>query len=184
MVRNNKGGKCGKKVARKHISGNNFNAKLRTAEEEGEIYACVTKLLGNGMCHVNCLESNDSAKLRLCIIRNKFRGRGKRDNQLVPGSYVLVGMRMWETNKGTSMQKCDLIEVYNNSEISRLKSQIDRKWNVIHVTAIHEGVEDDGLDDIFSSNNAELIEELEDKIKVEESTEVLLNEYEVDIDDI
>lgn len=185
MVRNNKGGKNGKKVARKHIYGNNYNAKIRVAEEEGEIYACVTKLLGNGMCHVNCLEPDDTSQIRLCIIRNKFRGRGKRDNQLNPGSYVLVGLRTWETNKGDSMQKCDLIEVYSNSEVSRLKSQVDRKWGVIHVAAIHDIKVDDSLDDIFSNTNTDLVEEIEEKMNhTTESNDVLLDDYDVDIDDI
>ena len=99
MVRNFKGGKGGKKGARKHIVSNNFNAQLRLAKEEGEIYACVSKLLGNGMCHVNCLDPNNSCVQRLCIIRNKFKGRGKRGNELRVGTYVMVGVRSWETKK-------------------------------------------------------------------------------------
>ena len=162
MVRNNKGGKGGKKMARKHIVGNGFNAKLRVAQEEGEVYACVTKLLGNGMCHVNCLEENNTAKSRLCIIRNKFRGRGKRDNQLMVGTYVLVGVRSWETSRADTLEKCDLVEVYNKSEVDKLKSQVDKSWNSIHVAAIHDPNETDDMDDIFGfgQENEELKEEL------------------------
>lgn len=191
MVRNNKGGKGGKKVARKHIVGNGFNAKLRIAEEEGELYACVTKLLGNGMCHVNCLEENNSAKARLCIIRNKFRGRGKRDNQLIVGTYVLVGVRSWETPRADALEKCDLVEVYNKSEIDRLKTQVDRSWNSIHVAAIHETNDADDMDDIFGfgQENEELKEELQEELQKQMNGDVDTSNYlggdeEVDIDDI
>jgi hypothetical protein len=52
----------------------------------------------------------------LCIIRNKFKGRGKRDNILDSGSWVLVGMREWASKQDT----CDLLEVYNDGERDRL----------------------------------------------------------------
>ena len=29
-------------------------------------------------------------------MRNKFRGRGKRDNTVSPGTWVLIGIREWE----------------------------------------------------------------------------------------
>ncbi len=187
MVRNNKGGNRGKKVARKHIVGNGFNARLRTAEEEGELYACVTKLLGNGMCHVNCLEENNTSKQRLCIIRNKFRGRGKRDNQLNVGTYVLVGAREWETSRAGTLEKCDLIEVYSSSEIDKVKMQVNKNWNTIHVAAINESVDDDGTDDMFSfaSENEVLREEIEQKTKEEpDDINNYLNDEDIDLDDI
>lgn len=191
MVRNNKGGKSGKKVARKHIVGNGFNAKLRIVEEEGEVYACVTKLLGNGMCHVNCLEENNSAKARLCIIRNKFRGRGKRDNQLTVGSYVLVGVRSWETSRADALEKCDLVEVYNKSEIDKLKSRVDKNWNLIHVAAINEMNDPDDMDDIFGfgQENEELKEELKEELQKQMDGDTTTHDYlcgteEIDINDI
>ena len=191
MVRNNKGGKGGKKMARKHIVGNGFNAKLRVAQEEGEVYACVTKLLGNGMCHVNCLEENNTAKSRLCIIRNKFRGNGKRDNQLMVGTYVLVGVRSWETSRADTLEKCDLVEVYNKSEVDKLKSQVDKSWNSIHVAAIHDPNETDDMDDIFGfgQENEELKEELKEELQKQLDGEATPGDYlcggeEVDVDDI
>jgi initiation factor 1A len=189
MVKNF-GGKGGKKIARKHFTSNNFNAKLRLAEEEGETYACVTKLLGNGMCHVNCLESNDTSKMRLCIIRNKFRGRGKRDNSVGVGTYVLVGVRSWETSREGSLDKCDLIEVYSNPEVEKIKSQVDKKWSMIHVSNIIE-VREKHEDDMFTftDDNSELQEEIQRKIESEEnshenSSSYFGNDEEFDIDDI
>ena len=111
MVKNF-GGKNSKKIGRKYVSSYTKGGnKLRLTQDEDEIYACVSKMLGNGMCHVlGC----DNVQ-RICIIRNKFRGRGKRDNNLAMGTYVIVGKRSWETNCDAVNSKCDLIEVYNDN---------------------------------------------------------------------
>ena len=89
MVKNVKGGTGHKKQASKYTTQpSKLTVKLRLAVYEGEVYAQVTKLLGNGMCHVLC----DDLKTRLCFIRGKFRGRGKRDNTLTPGKWILIGL--------------------------------------------------------------------------------------------
>ena len=118
MVKNVTGGNKMKGQARKNSTSSRQVSKLRVVEEEGEIYAQVSSMLGNGMCHV---ESEDSK--RLCIIRGKFRGRGKRDNILKKGTWVLIGLREWDLNGGdtTKMQKCDLLEVYTDHDKERLK---------------------------------------------------------------
>ncbi len=188
MVKNKTGGNKAKKFGRKHLGGNSFNAKLRISQVEDEVYACVTKLLGNGMCHVNCLDSSNSNKTRLCIIRNKFRGRGKRDNNLVMGTYVLVGIRSWETVKEGTIEKCDLIEVYNSSEVTRLKSQVDNNWKLIHVADVTEKHEDD-IDDLGftmenTENNVELEKELEQISSSTRNEEITYIGNEIDIDDI
>ena len=115
MVKND-GGNKGKGLARKHVNAAKCGGtkQLRVAVEDGERYAVVSKMLGNGMCYVRLLDG--SAGDRLCIIRNKFKGRGKRDNILDSGSWVLVGMREWSSKQDT----CDLLEVYNHGERDRL----------------------------------------------------------------
>ena len=123
MVKNVTGGNKQKGQARKNSTTNSRQvSKLRVAEEEGEEYAQVSAMLGNGMCHV---ETQDY-KL-LCIIRGKFRGRGKRDNILKKGTWVLIGLREWDSvptaiGSGTKLQKCDLLEVYTEHDKDRLKS--------------------------------------------------------------
>lgn len=92
-------------------------AGLRTSATDEEMYAVVTKIFGNGMCQVNCLDG----QARMCIIRKKFRGRGKFKNQISVGVTVLVGLRDWEKNERSSMEKCDLLEVYSESEVRKLK---------------------------------------------------------------
>ena len=76
MVRNMKGGKKSKGMGRKHVASGFGQKSLRVAQEEGEIYAGVTKILGNAMVEVLCLDG----KKRICMIRQKFRGRSKRDH--------------------------------------------------------------------------------------------------------
>lgn len=119
MVKNTKGGSGAKKMGRKFGGGggSSTNRVLRLAVDEDEMYAVVTKIFGNGMCEVMC---NDS-KTRLCIIRNKFRGRGKRDNNVVLGAWIMVGIRSWESGSDAKAQKCDLLEVYNEGEKQKLK---------------------------------------------------------------
>ena len=114
MVKND-GGNKGKGLARKHVNAAKCGGsnQLRVATDDAEQYAIVSKMLGNGMCYVRLLSGGGD---RLCIIRNKFKGRGKRDNILDSGSWVLVGMREWSSKQDT----CDLLEVYNANERDRL----------------------------------------------------------------
>ena len=129
MVKNF-GGNKSKKFGRKHLVDNTANRKLRLKEDTDEVYACVSKMLGNGMCNVigidNCA--------RLCIIRNKFRGRSKRHNMIAPWSWVLVGDRSWETSASketkSAVNKCDLLEVYSEQEKERLQDEVDEKWGL------------------------------------------------------
>lgn len=127
MVKN-KGGGNHKHMARKSFGGGQKTQnKLRISEDECEIYAQVEKMLGNGMCHVECM---DNVK-RLCIIRGKFRGRGKRDNTLVIGTWCLIGSRDYlsEPPEG-KLEQCDLLEVYAESDKPRLRAQVPAMdWN-------------------------------------------------------
>ena len=119
MVKNDAGGNKGKGVARKHVNASKCGGskQLRMATDDAEQYAVVSKMLGNGMCYVRLLSGgNGTSADKLCIIRNKFKGRGKRDNILASGSWVLVGMREWASKQDT----CDLLEVYNDGERDRL----------------------------------------------------------------
>jgi hypothetical protein len=115
MVKND-GGNKGKGLARKHVTSGGSNKQLRVAVEDGERYAVVSKMLGNGMCYVRLLSGGGAGADKLCIIRNKFKGRGKRDNILDSGSWVLIGLREWSSKQDT----CDLLEVYNHGERDRL----------------------------------------------------------------
>lgn len=120
MVKNTKGGSGHKSQARKYETSKLTDTKTRFSENEYEYYAQVVATLGNGMCHVMCMDG----KKRLCIIRGKFRGRGKRDNIISNGKWVLVGGRDFESERaaGDKLEKCDLLEVYTDLDKERLKS--------------------------------------------------------------
>lgn len=116
MVKNKKGGSRHKKMASKHVKDNqNMNRKVRLAKD-GEIYAKVTKMYGGSNCEIMC---NDK-EIRLMIIRRKFSGRNRRDNNIKIGTIVLVGPRTYEVTTNKKKQKVDLLEVYNNNEVDEL----------------------------------------------------------------
>ena len=109
MVKNVTGGKHAKKA------GFIGQRKVRLLESDEERYGIVMKMLGNSQCQVKCADD----VVRLCIIRNKFTGKHKGNNFLRPGTWVLVGLRLWET-KNDRMEKCDLMECYTESDKSKL----------------------------------------------------------------
>ena len=130
MVKNTFGGNKHKSQARKFTNTKASN-KLRIAEEEGEIYCVVTKMLGNGMFYAHGIDEHK----RLGHIRGKFSGRGKRDNNVEIGKWVLLGEREWDIKKEKTDKeiiiKCDLLEVYNDLDKERLKDTVDAKWSVL-----------------------------------------------------
>ena len=109
MVKNVKGGSGHKSQARKFVAPKAIS-KTRLAIEDGEQYAYVTNKSGGENLIVIC-QDNIS---RRCVIRGKFRSsRGKRDNFISKGTWILVGLRDWS---GTNSDVCDLLEVYNDSD--------------------------------------------------------------------
>lgn len=128
MVKNTSGGSGHKKFARKHSNGVNNN-KLRVSEDEMEIYAIVTKMLGNGMFYCCCTDG----EIRLGHIRGKFTGRGKRNNIIDGGKWVLIGLREWDkSSKGKmKIQQCDLLEVYSDTDKLRLKESVSQNWSIL-----------------------------------------------------
>ena len=131
MVKNYGGGDKMKHMARKHVNGakNAQSSKLlRTAMCDDEKYGYVVRILGNGNCIVKGFDGYE----RMCHIRGKFTGRSKRENTLVAGTWVLVGLRPWDSEKEFSskqtktsknIQKCDLLEIYTPAERDKLRVQ-------------------------------------------------------------
>ena len=114
MVKNTGGCKT-KGLARKLVNAP-VSDHVRKIEEEGECYAIVSKMLGNGMCHVNILHNEQILTNVVCHIRGKFRGRNKKANLVQVGYIVLVGLREWEHN----VSACDLANVYNQNQLKPL----------------------------------------------------------------
>ncbi len=115
MVKNTKGGKGAKSMARKSTS----SASSATAggfpvpTSDMEHFAVVNLMFGPA-CQVLLI---DGTKL-FCHIRNKFKGRRKSSNFISVGSILLVGFREWEPD--TARKNCDLLFVYDNLQVSSL----------------------------------------------------------------
>lgn len=121
MVRNTVGGGSHKRCARKHNDTQHHDTRTVRRKGDGEEYAIVTMMSGGQHCQVMCADG----QTRTCVIRKKFRGRGKRDNTLSTGVWLLVAPRDdWERPPPGSGKhcKCDLLEVYASSDRDRLIS--------------------------------------------------------------
>jgi translation initiation factor 1A len=191
MVKNRTGGSKTKGQARKFVNAPKQTNNLRVSQDEYEVYAQVTKMLGNGMCHVLCIDN----KTRLCHIRGKFRGRGKRDNFISNNNMVLVGLREWEMGKdvgdkpNTKLQNCDLLEVYSQIDVDRLKNTIDEDWNIFNTLDKFDKNEHDDFDYI-DEKNSEYMELIEKEVNTKMNNDtganisISINEEEINIDDI
>ena len=200
MGKNVHGGSGHKKFARKHSSGGG-NQSLRISKQDDEVYSVVTKMLGNNMFHCIGIDSVP----RLGRIRGKFTGRGKRDNFVTAGAWVLVGLREWgneddngtsvaSTKKNTKMKECDLMEVYSDMDKVRLTDSINLDWSVLtsnDTTKAMLGTVDADQAFAFATDTDIARARIADELKSDITTKISLNpvnEHEesndIDIDDI
>jgi initiation factor 1A len=156
MVKNAGGNKT-KRGARKHTFAP-INKKTRLIEEEGETYATVVKMLGGSNCEVIC----GDGVTRLCVIRNKFKGRSKRDNLISTGVWILVGIRSWEVRTG-AREKCDLLQVYSNEDKEFIKKNTDKKITTFLLSVQEPGQaipEEFDVVDFVDNSNSEKYENI------------------------
>ena len=148
-----------KHLARKHVNGSSQqgNKFLRISQCKEEVYAYIMRLLGNSMCMVKCVDGYE----RLCHIRGKFTGRSKRENALSQGTWVLVGLRQWDSEKEfaskaskteKNIQKCDLLEIYSSSEREKLRVQEKIFQDVVADGSNSDNTNDS--DDEFKANHS------------------------------
>jgi len=114
--KNTHGGNRHKKMASKSFKEPRQH-KMRYANN-GESYARIVKMYGQGNMEVLC---NDNVN-RLCIIRKKFKGRNKRDNNCRVDNMVLVGLREWEVIATNKKPKVDLLYTYDKGQLDELKN--------------------------------------------------------------
>ena len=160
MVKNNGGNKA-KKFASK--SFNVPQKATRFAIDSGEVYAIINKIMGGNMCEVLCIDGI----IRNCIIRGKFSGKRKRDNILIRGKWVLVGLRDWEVT-AKEKQKCDLLEVYNDMDKEKLIKNAKDSFRIF--LSINNDEEEFDKDQIEFINEKEG-EEKEDREKEDREKE-------------
>lgn len=82
------------------------NTKELVKKEEGQEYALVLKMLGNGRIDAKCYDG----KSRLAHIRGKMRKKV----WINVGDTILVGLREFEDGK------CDVIHKYQGDEVRKL----------------------------------------------------------------
>lgn len=183
MVKNTGGNKT-KRDARKHIAPQNENNELRVIKEDGEIYAVVKKVLGCGKCQVTCLDGTT----RICIIRNKFKGRGKAGNAVELGTWLLVGVREWEVRKNGKESCCDLLHVYSSGDKEKLLQKNDTDFTALLGTmkqiAGNEGRKLAEEDIEFASTAEVAYQELLSNRNTGNVKEVVFADADFDIDDI
>ena len=178
MVKNKAGGNRHKKMARKNVRNTGVSTKIRYAQE-GEMYAKVTRIFGQGNVEVHC---NDNVT-RLCVIRKKFRGRNKRDNHVKINSMILVGLRDWEVIAEKKRSKCDLLYTYSDSQMEQLKQA--KGINGAIFPALEQKIMDgwEFTNDVDEDTNI-IVEHNKNQKKNKEDEKDEKDEIEFDFDDI
>jgi hypothetical protein len=120
MVKNTHGGNKSKSMARKNTQNDNdaSSEQLRHPAHDFEQIAFVTRALGNGMFYA----TNTLGNQLLVHIRNKFKGRSRRNNDVSLGKLVLIGLRDWEH---PYFKNADLLFVYDDHHFHALSSKHD-----------------------------------------------------------
>lgn len=185
--KNSTGGNKYKGLARKNLTKR--ESALRVSQEEGEIYAQIVKIMGG--CIASAIDI-DGNPLR-AHIRGKFRGRGKRDNFITANTWVLVGLHSWQSDKCNlgEIRDCDILEVYNEMDKTRLKNSINSiNWSKF-ITNETKSLGNDNEDDNEASFSFvdDTTEEYENLIAAAQSCEGKNNiikeeEEEINVDDI
>jgi initiation factor 1A len=180
--RNTHGGNKYKSQARKH-NNSGGNTRLRVVEFDGEYYGVVTKMLGNNMFHVFCIDG----ETRLGHIRGKFTGRNKRDNLIEPGVWVIVGERFEKkdtTDKSSKLIHCDLLEVYKDSDKEKLKNSVlTVKWELLVENDPSKGIGNKTQeDDILFATDKDI--EYQELTKDTNQSSIMVDNEIIDVDDI
>ena len=183
MVKNNGGNKA------KKFASKTFNVVVkatRFATIEGEVYAIVTKMMGGSICEVLCIDGIT----RQCVIRRKFSGKGKRDNLLYRGKWILVGLRDWEKSSKIK-ETCDLLEVYSDHDKEKLIKNTKENFRIFLSVSGEDGDNNAEIEfinsrdnDIFSKEGMNDEEEDEDEDEDEKEDEDEDEEEDEDEDDL
>ena len=182
MVKNTTGGSKAKGQARKGGGGGGHANKLRISRDKLEVYSVAVRAYGNAMFEVLCV---DNIK-RLCHIRGKFKGRGKRDNFISVGTYLLVGLREWESQDDLIAQNklpnCDLISVYSDQDKDRLKSDESHiDWDVLKTMEESQKVVKSVTDFDFTQDDAPTFVPISSIVTTEAT---VCDEEAINVDDI
>ena len=190
MVKNHGGNKA-KKQGRKFANAAQTLAVTRLSTDPDELYACCSKIFGNGKIGVQCHDGKE----RICVIRNKFRGRGKRGNIVQIGTWLLVGRRSFEKVNDGKKETTDLLTVYGGRDIKSLKqkemqyAQAFKDFEKFGSVDFENEVNDDEVEIKFEEDNKNYYEDMDlpsvDEDEYTEGDEVSgVIKEEIDVDDI
>lgn len=151
MVLNKHGGKKAKGAASKNQKPVHRNT--RVVQEEGEMYAIITKVLGGNHLTVKGIDGKDY----MCHIGGKFK-----KERATCYDFVMIGLREWQSTSN-SKQMTDLLEVYTEIEKKKLIKISGINWNILLDTDDRKKTEINDDDEGYEFTNDEQIN-LEDLI--------------------
>eukprot|EP00761_Pharyngomonas_kirbyi_P011277 gb/GECH01011302.1/.p1 GENE.gb/GECH01011302.1/~~gb/GECH01011302.1/.p1 ORF type:complete len:141 (+),score=35.43 gb/GECH01011302.1/:1-423(+) len=124
-------GKGGKKFKKGKKSTQDFKRELRL-KEEGEEYAQVGKMLGNGRLEAVCFDG--TKKL------GHIRGKMRKKVWINPGDIVLISVREFQE------EKADVVHKYRTEESKELKrmGELPEITNIVEQTEGEEEITYDG----------------------------------------
>lgn len=108
-------------------------------KEEGEEYAQITKILGDGRFQCKCADGVE----RVAHLRGKFRKRVWLGN----GDIILVSLREFEP------EKCDIVEKYKEKEVVKLKKENEIPETMVLPSGTDVEEKNEGEGDIYFEDN-------------------------------
>jgi len=102
-------------------------------KEDGQEYAQVIRMLGNGRCDANCIDNDNNIRKRLCHIRGKMHKKV----WIANGDIILVGLRDYQDDKA------DVILKYMPDEARLLKAYDEIPESIRLNEGIGGGMDDD-----------------------------------------
>jgi len=132
--------------------------------KDGQFYAIVNKLLGNRRIRISYIDPKEGLKETLAIIG----GGLKRKKQWVKvNNYIVISLRDFEESK------CDVIHVYNDSEMNEL-----RKYNYIPKGILNNGEKIDNNDMEFNEElGDEYFHNSKSKISISINNKIIKEDY-------
>lgn len=140
-------GKGGKNRRRGKNENENEKREL-VFKDEGQEYAKVLKMLGNGRLEANCVDG----QTRLCHIRGKLRKKV----WINAGDVILIGLRDYQDGKA------DVINKYTADEARNLKTYGELPEKGFDVTNEEAGNDDNDVEFDFKDDNASAEDDNED----------------------
>lgn len=131
----------GGKNRRRGKNENEADKRELIFKEDGQEYAQVAKMLGNGRLEARCFDG----VVRLCHIRGKLRKKV----WINQGDIILIGLREYQD------AKADVILKYNSDEARNLKTYGELPESAKINETVHFGDDQEEMDNVVFGDNDE-----------------------------